>query len=191
MISELKEYINEAKVRKSLIRRKELEPVVQVNEIKLRKETETLNQANISSSFLIDEVFRLIDELHREFSKIKAGDVSNEEILRRREAFPKNLNQLDRLSTKVQHVLQVIPDTFSNKYCIITEIKDEYKSVLHEKKLYEEYFEFQYKERDLMKKKSFQNALLNIQLPKLKGLIQLWIYILSRSNLKGSSSRDT
>ena len=46
----------------------------------------------------------------------------------------------------------MIPETFPNKDNVIKDIKDKYNKVLVEKKLYEDHFQKEFKERDLMKR---------------------------------------
>jgi len=106
----IKEYIINANERKSSVRRLELFVSDEEKTHKLKKESEESTQKQRAANFLINEVSRLIKELHAEFSKERTEAVKDEEISQRKEDLPANLLKLDHLSTKFQKCLEIIPD---------------------------------------------------------------------------------
>ena len=168
IITRLKEYITFAKERKNEMRRDQLNLQAVEMHAKERKVIESDYQAKVSANFAIDEIFRLSEELNTEFNKNRI-QVTNEEISRRHDEFTENLKKLDRLSEKVQNTLKFIPDSYPEKDKIVQDIKGNYKKLLEERKMYEEYFKKEYRERDLVKEKSFKKLSLNIKLAKFRG----------------------
>ena len=135
---------------------------------KARKATEEDSQKKRSAEFLVNEVHRLTAELSTEFSKDVSGDVSDEEIMRRKDDLPSNLLKLNQLSTKFQDCLEKIPESYDNKNDVIKEMNEKYEHLIREKELYEKFVQFQIVERELAKEKSFQVSSLNIKLQKFK-----------------------
>ena len=104
---------------------------------------------------MITEVFRLISELHSEFSK-------------RKEDLPNNLLKLNQLSTTFQKCLETIPDSFDSKEEAIDKMNNKYEQLMKEKELYEKFIQLETIERELEKEKSFQISSVNIKLQKFK-----------------------
>ena len=167
-MASVKEYIIHAKERKNEIRQLE-KSYLQVDiSTKARKATEEDSQKKRSAEFLVNEVHRLTAELSTEFSKDVSGDVSDEEIMRRKDDLPSNLLKLNQLSTKFQDCLEKIPESYDNKNDVIKEMNEKYEHLIREKELYEKFVQFQIVERELAKEKSFQVSSLNIKLQKFK-----------------------
>ena len=90
-MANIKEYIIHAKEHKSTIRQADKAVLQNDNSSKAKKEAEEISQKKRSAEFLINEVLRLTSELNTEFSKEKENDVSDEEIMRRKDDLPSNL----------------------------------------------------------------------------------------------------
>ena len=101
IINQMKEYILKAKDRRKEIRRGEEERNQTEQDVKKEKDRVLSKQA----IFLINDFHRVADEMIIEFSKDKEN-VSDEEILRRKESLSENLLNVDKLSNKLQKVLQ-------------------------------------------------------------------------------------
>ena len=160
----MKEYILKAKDRRKEIRCGEKERKLTEQDVKNEKDRILLKKAN----FLIDEFHRVADEMILEFSKDKEN-VSDEEILRRKENLSENLLNVDRLSDKLQKVLQVIPAEFFGKKTKIAKMEKAHQKVIEAKKVYEQHLQNELATRELMKEKLFNTSALNIHLQKFKG----------------------
>ena len=164
-IDNIKRCIMEAKKRKARLRENMMNG--ELSELSAR-ESERLSkniQEKEAVKFLITEINRLILELKNEFSK--ADDVDDEELLRRKEDYPENTLQLDRLSTKIQQAHQIMPSDYSVKD--VNDMMIEYKKLLDLKKSYDKNLEELIAERELLKEKAFQTSALDINLPKFQG----------------------
>ena len=126
-MANIKEYIIHAKERKSAIRQADKAVLQNDNSSKAKKEAEEISQKKRSAEFLINEVLRITSELHTEFSKEKENNVSDEEIMRRKDDLPSNLLKLNQLSTKFQRCLESIPETYDQKEEVIKEMNDKYE----------------------------------------------------------------
>ena len=133
------------------------------------KESEESTQKQRAAKFLINEVSRLIKELHAEFSKERTENVKDEEISQRKEDLPANLLKLDQLSTKFQKCLEIIPDDYEEKDAIILQLTTEYQKLIEEKKKYEVFVNKENHEREISKVKTFSVSSLNIKLAQFKG----------------------
>ena len=167
-MTNIKEYIIHAKERKNEIRHSEKDSLQVDNSSKARKAAEEDSQKKRSAEFLVNEVHRLTSELSTEFSKDVSNEVSDEEIMRRKDDLPSNLLKLNQLSTKFQQCLEKIPDSYDNKNDVIKEMNEKYEHLIREKELYEKFVQLQISERELLKEKSFQVSSLNIKLQKFK-----------------------
>ena len=121
ILAAIKEYIINAKDRKSVLRLEEQENSQAEVTLKQQKEEEINNKKVRTTEFLLSEVKRLITELNTEFSKESDGEVEDEEILRRKEDLPTTLGKMDQLSSKFQQFLETIPTDFTNSANVIAE----------------------------------------------------------------------
>ena len=169
ILASVKEYIVNAKERKSEIRKQEQEINNSDNVIKIKKDIEEASQKKRSADFLINEVFRISNELLTEFTKETKREVSDEEISRRKEDLPANLLKMDQLSTKFQKCLETIPDDYENKDTQINSMITHYNDLVRHKELYEKFVQFEIHDREILKEKSFQLTSLNINLSKFSG----------------------
>ena len=167
-MGQIKEYIIQAKDHKQAIRKKEQDVVQNENINKAQKEAEAMSQRKRAAEFLITEVFRLISELHAEFSKDTNSEVTNDEIARRKEDLSSNLLKLNQLSTTFQKCLETIPESIDKKEETIHKMNVDYEQLMKEKELYEKFIQQETIERELEKEKSFQISSVNIKLHKFK-----------------------
>ena len=165
----IKEYIINAKQRKNELRGEEKEASQVEVTMKLQKSIELTAQKSRSAEFLISEVTRLTDELQLEFCKETDGEVSDEEILRRKEDLPSTLEKMNQLSSKFQQCLETIPEEYENKDEIISSLKENYEHLLTDKESYEKFVVTELREREIEKEKSFQATSINIKLSKFSG----------------------
>ena len=107
--------------------------------MKLQKNIEQTAQKSRSAEFLISEVTRLTDELHIEFCKETDGEVSDDEIIRRKEDLPSTSDKMNQLSSKFQQCLETIPEDYENKEDIISSLKENYEALLKDKENYENF----------------------------------------------------
>ena len=170
VLARIKEYIVNAKDRKSQIRCQEKESVNSEKAIKLKKDFEENSQKRRAAEFLVSEVHRLLTELLNEFSKECDGEVTNEEISRRKDDLPANLLKMEQLSQKFQKCLETIPDDFDNKEENINTLTILYDDLIKHKESYEKFIQSEIYEREISKEKSFQVSSLNINLSKFNGI---------------------
>ena len=161
----IKECIKHAKNRKTQLREHETKLDFNDRTLKDRQVKEERLQQKQATDFLVTEVFRLIKELRNEFTKI--GEADDEELMRRKDDYPENSLQLERLSHKLQEVYKSIPDDYD--VTTIQTIKTDYSDLLKEKKSYDDDLQKRMKERELLKEKAFQTSALNIKLSKFSG----------------------
>ena len=164
-LESIKACIVEAKKKKANLREKEINSVLAESSSKERERLSKRVQNKEAVDFLVKEINRLISELGLEFSK--TGEVDDEELLRRKEDYPENTLQLDRLSSKIQQVYQTIPDDYDQN--TVNKMRKQYESLLETKKKYDANLDTQIAERELLKEKAFQTSALNIKLPVFKG----------------------
>ena len=169
IMASIKEYIINAKDRKSEIRKLEKDVTISDSSLKLKKNIEEQSQKKRAADFLINEVTRITNELNNEFTKKTDNEVSDEEISRRKEDLSINLQKMDQLSTKFQRCLEIIPEEYDNKEEIISEMISKYDDLVKEKENYENFIQTEIQEREISKEKSFQVASLNINLSKFGG----------------------
>ena len=72
------------------------------NSSKARKAAEEYSEKIRSTEFLVNKVHLLITELYTEFSKDVVNEVSEGEIMNRKDDLSSNLLKLNQLSTKFQ-----------------------------------------------------------------------------------------
>ena len=168
-LSIVKEYIINANERKTNIRAMESASRSAANSKKSKKEESENNQMRQAALFLINEVKRITKELFSEFSKNRTKEVSDEEIVLRKEDLPANLLKLEQLSTKFQRCLEIVPDNYEGKEDIINALTQNYNDLLSEKKSHELFINSEIKLREIAKEKSFQVSSLNINLSKFSG----------------------
>ena len=130
-LSQLKGFITLAKRKRNEIRHEQMMAEQGEKDAKKKVEEEILSQKISVANLLVEEVFRLIAELNKEFSK-STVDVSDEELLRRKEDYPENSLQLERLSNKFQRVFQSIPEGFN--MTVIKRMKDGYDKIIKKKR---------------------------------------------------------
>ena len=169
MYAYMKEYIINAKDRKAEIRRQEKEICDSSSSIKLKREIEENSQRKRATDFLINEVTRISNELLSEFEKECDGQVTDDEILRRKEDLPANLLKMEQLSTKFQKCLETIPDDYEEKDENIESMTTQYNELVLHKESYEKFVKNEIREREISKERSFQIATLNINLTKFSG----------------------
>ena len=120
ILASIKEYIINAKAE---LRNEEKVTNQAEITMKLQQNVEQTAQKARSADFLISEVTRLTDELHIEFCKETDGEVSDDEISRRKEDLPSTLLKMNQLSLKFQKCLETIPQEYENKEEIISNLK--------------------------------------------------------------------
>ena len=130
VLNNVKEHILLAKEKRSVIRLQQMKAHETEKFSAMQAKKETLNQRNLATNFLVEEVFRLIKDINKEFSK-STDDVSDEELLRRKEDYSENSLQLERLSNKFEHVFQTIPDGYDAH--IMKRMKDSYTNLKQRK----------------------------------------------------------
>ena len=167
IMSKIKKHILAAKEQKLKIRQNESAEFVDERNRRGLRENEEVAKRTRSAKFLIDEVDRMLNELMKEFEK--DNDVSDEELMRRKDDLNKNLSDVEKLSNKFQKLLEVIPDTYTDCKRIVKSLTDRYNALIHALKLYENYLQEQIGERELLKEKSFQTSYLNIRIKRFKG----------------------
>ena len=165
----IKEYIINAKDRKAVIRQEEKNINNSNCTIKLKRDAEVNSQRKRATDFLISEVSRISSELLSEFEKECDGQVSDDEISRRKEDLPANLLKMEQLSTKFQKCLETIPDDYEDKDVHIETMTNQYHDLVQHKESYESFVQNEIREREISKEKSFQVASLNIKLSKFSG----------------------
>ena len=168
-LASIKEYIVNAKDRKSQIRCQEKECNYSEKAIQLKRDLEHNSQKRRAAEFLVSEVQRLSSELLDEFSKECDGEVTNEEISRRKDDLPSNLLKMDQLSKKFQKCLETIPDDFDDKEEVISTLTLQYDELIAHKESYEKFIQSEIQEREISKEKTFQVSSLNINLSKFNG----------------------
>ena len=169
VLASIKEYIVNAKDRKSELRCQEKETNDSEKTIKMKKNFEENSQKRRATEFLMNEVQRLLAELHEEFTKECDGEVTNEEITRRKDDLPANLLKMEQLSKKFQKYLETIPDDFHDEEENIDTLSIQYDDLIKHKESYEKFIQCEIHERELSKEKSFQVSSLNINLSKFNG----------------------
>ena len=164
-LGSIKDCITEAKKRKANLRENLIRG--EINEISSRERERLLKkiQDKEAVKFLMTEINRLIEELKMEFMKV--SDVDDEELLRRKEDYPENTLQLDRLSSKIQQVHQILPEDYDGNE--VEDMMTRYHNLLVLKRSYDANLDKMIAERELLKEKAFQTSALNIKLPKFKG----------------------
>ena len=165
----IKEYIINAKDRKAIIRQEEKNISNSNNTMKMKREAEENSQRKRATDFLICEVSRISNELLAEFEKECDGQVTDEEISRRKEDLPANLLKMEQLSTKFQKCLETIPDDYEDKDVHIDTMTIQYNNLIQHKESYESFVQSEICEREISKEKTFQVASLNIKLSKFSG----------------------
>ena len=169
LYASIKEYIINAKDRKSEIRMQDKKIIDLNSAIKLKKDNEENSQRKRATDFLINEVNRISNELSEEFEKECDGQVTDDEISRRKEDLPANLLKMEQLSAKFQKCLETIPDDYEDKDLHINSMSDQYNNLVQNKESYEKFVQNEIREREISKEKSFQITSLNIKLSKFKG----------------------
>ena len=165
----IKEYIINANDRKSQIRQREKNISDSNSTIKLKRDAEENSQRKRATDFLISEVTRITNELLIEFEKECDGQVTDDEISRRKEDLPANLLKMDQLSIKFQKCLETIPDDYEDKEIHIHSMTNQYNDLIQHKDSYEAFLQNEILEREISKEKTFQIASLNIKLTKFSG----------------------
>ena len=169
IMAAIKEYIINAKKRKSDIKRSEKYQTTTEDSLKRKKECEERAQKKRAAEFLIGEVSRITTELLNEFEKECNPDVIDEEILRRKDDLSTNILKLDQLSNKFQRCLEIIPEDLDDKEAVIDGLVKRYQDLIERKESYDAFITSEIKERELSKQKSFQVSSLNIKLSKFSG----------------------
>ena len=143
IISKIKDYIINAKERKSSIRGEE-KTREEFKEMQLKNEEDkSYEKQMVAANFLINEVERLITELSNEFTKINQN-AKDDEILRKKEALSENILKMERLSTKFQRTLEVIPFEYPRRAQVIKTINDNYNKLIIEKDIYENFVKLEF-----------------------------------------------
>ena len=102
----IKEYIINAKDLKLQIRMQEKEISDTNISIKLKKNSEENSQRKRATDFLINEVTRISNELLAEFEKECDGEVTDDEISRRKEDLPSNLLKMEQRQPNSKNALR-------------------------------------------------------------------------------------
>ena len=165
----IKEYIINAKDRKAEIRMQNKEVNDANSTIKLKRDIEENSQRKRATEFLINEVNRISNELLEEFEKRCDGQITDDEISRRKEDLPANLLKMEQLSAKFQKCLETIPDDYEDKDTYINLMSTQYNNLVQYKETYEKFIQNEIREREISKEKSFQMTSLNINLSKFGG----------------------
>ena len=165
VLDKIKRCIKHAKESKIQLREHEQKIISGDRSLKERQLREERLQLREATDFLMTEASRLIKELEIEFKK--TGDADDEELMRRREDYPENSLQLERLSHKVQEIYKTAPDDYNKT--TINNMKIKYDQLLENKGLYDTELQKRMKERELLKEKAFQTSALDIKLPEFSG----------------------
>ena len=152
----IKEYIINAKDRKAEIRMQNKEVNDANSTIKLKRDIEENSQRKRATEFLINEVNRISNELLEEFEKRCDGQITDDEISRRKEDLPANLLKMEQLSAKFQKCLETIPDDYEDKETYINLMSTQYNNLVQYKETYEKFVQNEIREREISKEKSFQ-----------------------------------
>ena len=163
VLNDLKEHAPFAKEKRNTIRQQQMKADESEKFFIMQVKEETLNQKTKATNFLVEEVFRLITDLNKEFCQ-SIDDVSDEELLRRKEDYSENSLQLERLSNKFEHAFQTMPHGYAMQ--VVKGMKDAYAKLKEEKERYDDHLNSEIMERELLKENSFQTSSLNIKLPK-------------------------
>ena len=167
VLDTIKCYIIDAKNMKGHIRTKELTALSNEESFKEKVRLNEIAKGREAGNFLMNEISRLILELRSEYIKAKDSP-DDDELLRRKEDYPENSLQLDRLSSKLQEALKIIPNDLESEPKV-RKMKSDYALLLEQKKDYDDDLNKRIRERELLKEKAFETSALNIKVPKFKG----------------------
>ena len=127
--------------------------------IKLKKNIEENSQRKRATDFLINEVNRISNELSAEFEKECDGQVTDDEISRRKEDLPANLLKMEQLSAKFQKCLETMPDDYEDKDIRINSMSSQYEDLVQSKESYEKFVQNEIREREISKEKNISNSI--------------------------------
>ena len=165
----IKAYIVDANAKRSAFRRNQIHE----QNLVLDQRDQALRTKNLreieTTKFLREEVDRMLVELTAELALMDTDNITNEEIVRRKEKFPQNLLLLERCSNKVKDLLEVIPENYQNKDIVVADLTSRYNTVLRTKTIYETQLTSLIEEHEINKESSFKSSSLNIKLEKFKG----------------------
>ena len=130
VLNDLKEHALFAKEKRDTIRQQQMRADESEKFFIMQVKEETLNQKTRATNFLVEEVLRLITDLNKEFCK-SIDDVSDEELLKRKEDYSENSLQLERLSNKFEHAFQTMPHGYDMQ--VMKRMKDAYAKLKGEK----------------------------------------------------------
>ena len=146
----MKNYIKLGKQRKSDVRKMQAAVEERRSQVQAGKQDETERQRTITTQFLHTEINRMITQLDAIFAT-NLTDFTDDDIRMREELLPDNLQEVDRLSDKVQKLMEIIPDSYPKRTLVISELKNSYGVVMKNKDVYRNSLFNQGKTRELDK----------------------------------------
>ena len=152
-IADIKIYFKEAKSKRAELRVKELG----------KKDIEE-NTKSRSIEFLVEEIYRTVSELEREFSE-NLTEIDNDEVIKRKNSHSETQRKVESLAIKFKELLKIPSSKIEN----IEEMKEEYRRLLEMKQTYTDNLHQELTVREIEKKASFNSAEINIKLPVFKG----------------------
>lgn len=170
ILNDIKGYILTAKQRRSEVRDSEVYCSQKEKKSKDDQEKDILSQKSRSTSFLLDEINRLVAKLNTEF-KIPVILPSDQQLERISKETIDRKEMVELLSTKLQHLIEVIPEKYPKNEEVIKATVKSYDNVLKEQLKYETFIkdELAKREEDILKRKRFNTSKINIEVPKFGG----------------------
>ena len=95
-----------------------------------------------------------------------SDDVTDEELWEAKKHLPIMQKQTESMCDKYKELLEIVPDSVSQKDRKLNELSDKYKSLLSADKDFRERLDAEMKKRELTKEKSFEISTLKINLPR-------------------------
>ena len=132
------------------------------------KVSEAAVQKEATSKFLLCEISRIIKELDVIF-KADNATATDDEIQSREDNLSENLLEADRLSDKIQKLLETIPESYPRKATVLHDLTSSYNVVMKRKEEYKSSLMAQSKIREIEKQKSFSASAIHIDLEKFQG----------------------
>ena len=164
----MKEYLGSIKAMKGVIRDNESfanARMVDDHQAEIRGERQRKQE---TAEFLIADVGRIMDLLLKE-TALFSDDVTDEELWEAKKHLPIMQKQTESMCDKYKALLEIIPDSVSQKDRKLNELSDKYRSLLSADKDFRERLDAEMKKRELTKEKSFETSTLKINLPKFGG----------------------
>lgn len=163
----IKTYIKSAKDLRKSIRAKEKADFTNKEISNEKHHFEITKQKIETTGFVINEIFRIINELSKDFQVSK--ETSNDEIVKKESNLQLKLCQCENLAKKIQYLLDTVPPEYPDKESVLQTITEAYEKLIFQKKEYVENLKTEIQTRELSKEKLFSSSNLNIKLEKFRG----------------------